>query len=309
LKEQLPTAEIHYLTKKSFASILQPNPYIHKLHLLDHSLKECVDRLKKEKFDYVIDLHFNMRTLWVKAGLGVKHFSFEKLNWEKWMMTRFKINRLPPIHIVDRYLETLSSFGVKNDQQGLDYFIRDDDEIKPEDLPKNHHSGYIGLVIGAALATKQLPVQKLNELCRKIQYPIILLGGPEDAKNGEQLLLNNPHVYNACGKYTLGQSASLVKQAVLIVTHDTGLMHIAAAFNKPILSIWGNTIPEFGMGPYYGEKVPDFIRHFEVKDLPCRPCSKIGYKKCPKGHFNCMQNQDLTGMVDEISVFLNDLKP
>ena len=74
--------------------------------------------------------------------------------------------------------------------------------------------------------------------------------------------------------------------AASIITHDTGLMHIAAVFNKPIVSIWGNTVPEFGMYPYQVDK----STILEVKGLACRPCSKIGYQKCPKGHFKCMND-------------------
>jgi ADP-heptose:LPS heptosyltransferase len=74
----------------------------------------------------------------------------------------------------------------------------------------------------------------------------------------------------------------------LIVTNDTGLMHIASAFHKPIISLWGNTVPEFGMYPYMPGR-PQGYDVMEVKKLPCRPCSKIGYEKCPKGHFKCME--------------------
>lgn len=296
LKNQLPGAEIHYLTKASFASILQPNPYIDHLHFLEKDFKTTIQRLKKEQFDYIIDLHNNVRTLRVKMALGVKSFSFEKLNIEKWVMTALKINRLPHIHIVDRYLKTLSSFGIHDDGAGLDYFIPEDARLSPEELPQTHIYGFVGIVIGAALATKKLPVEKIRALCMLIKYPIVLLGGPEDAEEGDAISEKLPHVYNACGKYTLNQSADLVRQSKLIVTHDTGLMHIAAALQKPIISIWGNTIPEFGMGPYYkvGESILSEV--FEIKNLRCRPCSKIGYRQCPKRHFNCMNLQDLNAI-------------
>ena len=94
-------------------------------------------------------------------------------------------------------------------------------------------------------------------------------------------------MHNACGKYNLNQSASLVKQCQALFTHDTGLMHIAAAFKKKIYSIWGNTVPEFGMYPYKTD-----FEVFEVRGLDCRPCSKIGYSKCPRGHFKCMREQE-----------------
>ena len=296
LKQQLPGAEVHYLTKKGFASILQPNPYIDELHLLEDDLQKTIGLLRAEKFDYIIDLHHNLRTLRVKIGLGLKSYSFDKLNTAKWLMTNLKVNRLPAIHIVDRYLATLEAFGVKNDGKGLDFFIPEKDRINTESLPKSHRRGYIGLVIGATFATKQLPVEKLNELCRLINYPIILLGGPTDKETGEKLALTHSNAFNACGKFSLAQSADILRQAEMVITHDTGLMHIAAAFQKPVISIWGNTVPEFGMGAYFGTATGPLSAVFEVKNLSCRPCSKIGYKKCPKGHFNCMQLQDLSSI-------------
>lgn len=311
LKKQVATAEVHYLTKAAFLPILAANPYVDKIHCLDNDLDRVIDALRTEDFDYVIDLHHNLRTLKVKRGLKKQSFSFDKLNIKKWLYTNFKWNRMPAVHIVDRYLDTLKTFGIKNDGAGLDYFIPAADELKPGDIPTSHQAGYIGLVIGAALATKQLPLHKLETICREARHPLILLGGPEDAETARKLAAIDPiKIYNACGLFNLNESAGLVRQAKLIVTHDTGLMHIAAAFKRPIVSIWGNTVPEFGMAPYYGD---NYLHHYrqglfgdlphlimEVKGLSCRPCSKIGYNKCPKGHFKCMEQQPIDEIVRTI---------
>jgi len=297
IKQQVPNAEVHFLTKESFRSIAENNPYIDKVITLNTSWVLMMHQLQVEQYDFIIDLHHNLRTLRIKRGLkGVKSFSFNKLNIKKWLLTALKINVLPSIHIIDRYLNTASSLGITNDGKGLDYFIPVKDEIKGTDIPASHLHGYIGIVIGAALETKKLPVEKLQELCRKIHYPIILLGGPEDKENADQIAAFNPiKIYNACGKFNLNESACLVKKAKFIITHDTGLMHIAAAFKKPILSVWGNTVPAFGMGPYYGnDQVANFI--FEVT-TSCRPCSKIGHHQCPKKHFNCMELQNIDAIV------------
>lgn len=284
LKKKFPDAEIHYATKKSFHSILQHNPNLSKIHLLDNSLMNLVTELKNEKFDYVIDLHHNQRTLLLKLLLGVKPFSFSKINFEKWLMVNFKINRLPKKHIIDRYLETCKTLGVENDEEGLEYFIAKTDEVDLKTLPATFHQGYIGWVIGAKQNTKKFPSEKIIRVLQQLNHPVVLLGGKEDEEIGNQILQSSAGtVFNACGKYSLNQSASLVKQAKLIVTNDTGLMHIASAFKKPIISIWGNTIPEFGMEPY---ATPH--SKVEVQNLDCRPCSKLGYNACPKGHFNCM---------------------
>ncbi len=295
IKKQYPEAEVHFVTKKAFSPIVQTNPYISKVHLLNDSLMDLVNELKQEKFDYVIDLHHNQRTFILKTMLGVKAYSFNKLNFEKWLMVNFKINRLPQKHIVDRYLETCAPLGVVNDVAGLDYFIPEDDKVDTTDLPEGCHKGYVAWVIGAKQHTKKFPVDKVALAIGKLNYPVVLLGGKEDIAEGESIaqlaVINNPAVYNVAGKFTLNQSASVVQQARLVVTNDTGLMHIAAALKKPIISIWGNTIPGFGMGPYYGNAK---VKHykFEIEGLSCRPCSKLGYEQCPKGHFKCMREMD-----------------
>ncbi len=294
LKQQLPEARIHYATKWNFRSIVAHNPYIDQVHYLRESLTDLIAELQAEKFDHIIDLHRNLRTNLIKLKLGVAASSFDKLNFRKWLLVRFKVNTLPNIHIVDRYLAAAAGLGVQNDGQGLDYFIPEADEVRLASLPITHQHGYYAFAIGAQHYTKRLPTERIIEVCEKIKNSVILLGGPEDAATAEEITryfqyqtTNNEQpttIYNACGKYTLNQSASLVKQSIAIFSHDTGLMHIAAAFKKKIYSIWGNTVPEFGMYPYQTD-----FDVFERPDLYCRPCSKIGYSKCPQGHFKCMR--------------------
>lgn len=291
LRKQLPDAEIHFLTKQSYRSIVASNPYIDKIHILGDSFELMLHELKIEEYDYIIDLHHNLRTLRIKRFLkNVKAFSFDKLNIRKFIYTNFKINTLPEKHIVHRNLETASALGVVDDGLGLDYFIPEQDKIKQKDLPAAHMLGYIAIVIGAALATKKMPLHKLKELCAAIDHPIILLGGKEDVEEGKAIAaIDDIKIYNACGKFNLNESADILRGSKLVITHDTGLMHIAAALQKPIVSIWGNTVPAFGMYPYYGKSSAQHFDVLQINKLWCRPCSKIGYKKCPLGHFKCME--------------------
>ncbi|MDN4166893.1 glycosyltransferase family 9 protein [Cytophagales bacterium LB-30] len=295
-------AEVHYATKPAFRGILANNPYIDKVYVLDQGINVLIQQLKAERYDYVIDLHNNLRTRLIKLRLGAKSYAFDKLNWEKWLWVNLKINRMPNVHIVDRYMETVRALGVKRDSQGLDYFIPSQDEVPMEWLPETHRKEYVAVAIGAQHSTKRLPLKRLIELCDKINKPIVLLGGKEDAATGEAIaaffeqttqseameeglkaLNKKTLIFNACGKFNLNQSASLVKQARYVFSHDTGLMHIAAAFKKEIFSIWGNTSPLLGMYPYQTK-----FTVLENNKLSCRPCSKIGHDACPKGHFKCM---------------------
>jgi ADP-heptose:LPS heptosyltransferase len=284
LKKQL-NAQVHFLTKSVYVSLLKNNPYIDSVYQIDHSINEVIADLKKENYDYVIDLHNNLRTQILKFRLGVPSRSFNKLNMEKFMLTSFKMDSLPEVHIVDRYLDAVTNLGVKNDNEGLDFFLSDADKVELNLFPKD----YIAFVIGGQYATKIIPNNKIVSIIKKVEKPVLLIGGPEDAIRGEQISIQTENTINTCGKYSLLQSSFLIQQAHSVITHDTGMMHIAAAFKKTIYSVWGNTVPAFGMYPY---KADENSKMIEVKDLNCRPCSKIGYDKCPKGHFKCMQEID-----------------
>lgn len=288
LKQQVEGAVVHYLTKPQYASILENNPYVDKVHVLK-AYEETITELKDEGFDYIIDLHKSLRSWRFKNRLKVMDFSFPKLNREKWLLVHLKKNKLPDIHIVDRYFEAVKIFDVINDNKGLDFFIPENDVVNIRDFANTEPGKFVAFAIGGQHETKKLPVEKIAEICQNIIYPVILLGGKEDFENGEKIANECKNVINLCGKLNLNQSASVVDQSHFVITHDTGMMHIAAALKKNIVSVWGNTIPQFGMFPYLpGEK----SRMFEVNGLKCRPCSKIGFSKCPEKHFDCMMKQD-----------------
>ncbi len=284
--------EVHYVTKKSFASILEHNPYVDHLWTFEQSAGELIPKLKRVNFDFIVDLHNNIRTLKLKLRLGVKSKAFPKLNVQKWLYVNFKLDTMTDQkHVVDRYFEAVQPLGVQNDHQGLDFFLSPQDQIDAQTvLPESFRHGFAVFTLGAQFKTKCLPESKVVDLLAEIRSPVVLLGGKEDQALGERLENQFPEeVINFAGKLTLGQSASLLKHAQCVIAHDTGLMHIASAFQKPIAVIWGNTTPQIGMYPY---EVKATVEYFEVDNLACRPCSKIGFQACPKIHFRCMIDQN-----------------
>lgn len=290
-------AEVHFLTKASFASILTANPHLKKVWTIEKDISEILPALMAAAFTHVIDLHVNLRTtllrvaffrqLWRKRPAW---YRFDKLNFRKHLLVNFGINRMPDVHIVDRYLAAAHPLHVANDQRGLEYFIAPDDHIDliAHQLPTD----YLVLVIGAAHATKRLTIPQMRQFCADFPFPVCLLGGPAELDAGNRIAAGLTDVFNLCGRFSLGGSADIIRQAQAVVTHDTGMMHIAAAFRKPMLSVWGNTVPDFGMYPYLpGEEAVEKQRRQEVTGLSCRPCSRIGHQQCPEGHFRCIKDQ------------------
>jgi ADP-heptose:LPS heptosyltransferase len=295
--------ELHFATKKAYAGLLEANPYIDELHLLDGKLSDLNRKLRAENFDHIVDLHYNTRTAIIKWTLRKPSSTFNKLNVEKWLMVNLKVNRLPQLHIVDRYFEAVRAFGVVNDGEGLDFFLPENADSVHHQMPANIGERFIAFAIGGKHATKRLPNEKIISVINKLPLPVVLLGGNEDTDNAREIASQCAgKVFNGCGRFTIHQSAYMVRNAAVVITHDTGLMHIAAAFKKPIVSVWGNTVSHFGMYPYMPQ-YPERSHIVEVRQLPCRPCSKIGQSKCPKGHFDCMMKID----IDEIVVATKEM--
>jgi ADP-heptose:LPS heptosyltransferase len=214
---------------------------------------------------------------------------------------KLKKNLLPKLHIVERYFMAVEKLGVVNDNLPSEFYISEKDEVNLLEKFGLQTKSFVTIAIGAQFATKRMPLTKLKEIIEKIQLPVVLVGGPMDISFADSLLSMFPDqaIYSACGTYNLAQSASIVKQSKVLLTNDTGMMHIASCFQLPIVSVWGNTVPALGMFPYLPEN-PELFSIHEVKGLNCRPCSKIGFQKCPKGHFNCMNSQDSAAISKEI---------
>lgn len=289
LKNTYPNAEIHFLTKAAFKAVLTANPHLEKVYAFESDLSEVINELQLEDYDFVVDLHKNIRSKRVVKVLKKPSENFPKLNYEKWLLTNFKVNKMPNIHIVDRYFEAVKPLKVSNDFQGLDFYIQPENKIvKPFDE-------YVVLVVGAAHKTKSITIDKTVEIINTIASNFVLIGGPGDQERANEViqLVSNPSkVVSKCGVYNIEESASAIEQADFVITPDTGMMHIASAFNKHIISVWGNTVPDFGMYPYLPQS-PENMHIVEVEGLKCRPCSKIGYDKCPKGHFKCIKDLDV----------------
>ncbi len=305
-KQQLPGVEIHFLTKQNMKAVTEANPYIDHFHYLERDLSTTIHQLQSIGFDYVIDLHKNFRTFKIKRALGVPSLTYKKLSWQKLVLTKLRLNFMPLRHISDRCVDTLKPLGVVNDGKGLDYFVPNQIQLNTNALPASHKNGYIALVIGASFASKKLPIEKLQELCVLLKYPIVLVGGKEDTMEGEAVSKVDPYkIFNACGKFSLHESAFIVQQSKTVISHDTGFLYIACAYHKKTVAIWGATSPALQVEPYYpsielnsgsaqSAQATEMYYNAIVPNLSCQPCSNYGTKQCPQGHFACMRQQNIS---------------
>jgi ADP-heptose:LPS heptosyltransferase len=302
IKSLYPACQIDYVTKQHFKGLLEACPQIDQVFTLNDSLGNLRGQIDFSQYDAIFDLHNNLRTRLLLQFRFSKVYRFPKNNWQKWLLTTFKMKPKKRQHVVERYLDTLQSYsGVAVIGSEHCYQIPVKAQIGIQELLELEPQTYVAVAIGAQFATKRMPTDLLIELIDQIKAPVLLLGGKEDEQTALNIMTNctKKEIRSAVGATNIHESAWLVQNAVCLVTHDTGLMHIAANFELPLFVIWGNTTRDFGMYPYRLEQ--QGVQHFEVSNLACRPCSKIGSHECPKGHFACMRNQD----VDQLAAKIN----
>lgn len=116
-------------------------------------------------------------------------------------------------------------------------------------------------------------------------YKVGLIGGKADKEICSEIINSTKHDINDySGAERITETLEYINKAIVVISNDSAAMHIAAARNKPVITIFGSTVREFGFEPY---KVPHKL--IEVAELSCRPCTHIGRAECPKKHFKCMK--------------------
>lgn len=300
--KQISGAEVHFLTKKSYSELLILNPHIDKLHLFEGDLNETIRELKKENFDYIYDLHNNLRSWIIKWKLKVPSHSLAKNNFQKWLMVKFK-RKTAIQHIVQRYIQTVANHPILDFDDKMDFYYKSDLNLHENyKLPERYYC----ISLGAMHNTKRMPLDLISNVISHVENKVVLIGGKDMIEESTAISEMFPgKVINLCGILTIWQSAQIIDNSVLLLTSDTGMMHLAAALNKDTHVVWGNTVPEFGMFAYYG-KNKSKTYNYEVA-LTCRPCSRIGFDKCPEKHFNCMILQDQNRIISGIKASFNEL--
>jgi len=280
LKTQLDgNIEVHYLTKKKFASLLAHNPHVDCVIGIDEDMSEVKQVLKDGGYHYVIDLHHNLRSAIARKMAGGLAMVLNKRNPEKWLLVNFGINKMPAAHIAERYIRTAALLGIRDDGMGADFFPAPEAvfSLAEHELEKDK---FIVLSVGAAHEGKRMTLQSMRDFCRLAPLSVVLIGGHEDVAAGNDL--GDVAYLNLIGKTSFDQSGLLMRDAALVVSGDSGMMHIAAALGKKVLSVWGCTAPSLGMYPFRPHPASQMA---EPEGRKRRPCSKLG-NRCKYGMKN-----------------------
>ena len=286
--------ELHYVLKKTYKELVVHNPGIHKCWFLEDDLDSLIQELKEEEFDLVVDLHNTIRSKYLRRALKRPSRVLKKHRVKDWLMVNFGLFRQQKKHMSLRFMELVQDMINTKDPINTEFHFPDE---RQENSYLDVNESYVCIAVATAFYTKTIPVDILHDLIQKIDRKIVLLGGPADQQIAESLVEMNAEkpVLNLVGKIDIIDSASILEDAAVLITGDTGLMHIAAALGTPTVSIFASTHPILGFTPFYGSRE---VEHYIIQndELSCRPCTKQGRNSCPKSHFKCMNGLS----VDEI---------
>ncbi len=285
-----------------------------------NSLRKLKNRLKSSNYDVVLDIHNNLRSRYLCLGMasffsGTRILRIRKQQFIRLLLVKFKINLYRRLYgrvipVWEKYLRTAKPLvgkmetgdslpgdtnpsGRRTGQTGrLEILLSDEavnraEKIK-EDLLKN--KPYITLAPGAKHFTKRWPAEYYSELIKRIfqetKIEAVLIGGDDDVEVSENILkgFDDEAVMSLVGQLSIQETAAVIKGSSLLITNDSGLMHVADALAVPLIAIFGSTVEELGFFPGGPEAIV-----IQNSGLYCRPCSHIGRSHCPKTHFRCMQ--------------------
>jgi len=309
LRQNFPETELDFLVRQEYAELLRSNPRINQLiefniELGFRGLRKLKNRLKNSNYNVILDIHNNLRSRYLclgMAGLSSKTriLRIQKKQFIRFLLVKFKINLYHRLYqrvipVWEKYLITAKPLVGKTEirDQKPEIFLT----IKAKNRAKKIHTEllgnktYITLAPGAKHYTKRWPAEYYSDLIARIYQEIklksVLIGGIDDMEASESILQNctGDAVISLVGQLSIQETAAVMKDSKLLITNDSGLMHVADALAMPLIAIFGSTVEEFGFFPISQEATV-----IQNSGLTCRPCSHIGRSRCPKEHFRCMQ--------------------
>lgn len=295
-----PDAQIDFVVKEQYADLVRYNPHLSVIHTLESggslgALFPLAAELRKQKYEVVFDLHRSLRTVALRMLMNApRNEVVNKHTLRRWQLVHRKVGIGKGfLNAVERYSELLIPYGIQPDDSGLEVAIPEDilrrtaEQVAARVNP--HAKVAIGICPGARHFTKRWPREKYvvvaQRLIKEAGASILLFGGHEERDVCERIARQLPaaSVLNLAGPFSILETAAAMDACAVVVTNDSGLMHLAAARKRPVVAMFGSTTRELGFFPYGTKSIV-----VEEVGLSCRPCSHIGLDHCPEKHFRCM---------------------
>lgn len=304
LARRHPDAKLVYVTKRAMAPLVTDHPQLASVVALEPNepLRHLAERLRALSPTHALDLHGSLRTLGLRLLVRCPWTGYGKRKLARAVLTSVKVDLYgPDVPVAERYFEAARALDVRPDGDPPQFFLgQGAKERVARWLDEKGLGGarLIALAPGAAHATKRWPVARWTALTHELRgagYAAVVLGGPDD--RGVALQLASEGAVSAAGEFSLQETGALLARSGVLVSGDTGVMHMATGVGTPVVALFGPTVRQFGFFPY---RAPSFVIE---RPLACRPCSSSGTSECPLGHHRCLAEigpADVTNAIERL---------
>ena len=294
IRTRHPGARIAVLTKEQYVPLLSHNPNVNEVLGIapGEGILAIASRIRAVRYSHLLDLHGNLRSHALRRLAPGPWRSYRKRGLERAVLITTKRDTYRgDVPVAERYFEAAGDLEVEPDGGPPDFFISEAADCLAADrlqaLGLGRERPVVAVAPGAAHATKRWPVEHWVDLIGRIAptgADVAILGGPDDAAAaGEIARQSGPNVGSLAGALGLQETGAAIRRAEVLVSGDTGVMHMATGVGTPVVALFGPTVRQFGFFPY---RSPAGVVEL---DLPCRPCSAHGTTRCPLGHHHCMR--------------------
>ncbi|MBU4344888.1 MAG: lipopolysaccharide heptosyltransferase II [Proteobacteria bacterium] len=314
IRKNFPDAQISILTKPWVAPVFESSPYIDNILIYDDSGKHkglsgklrLARELKQYSFDAAILLQNAFEAALIAFFAGIPCRIGYNTDARSFLLTHSVpcTLQIKKMHQTGHYLGILQGVGLKADGLGLDLVVNKKYQKRAAEILEEYGISRADRLVGINPSAtfgpaKQWFPERYAALSDKIHEVfgahILLFGGPGDRELGRRIsqMMQHPPV-DLCGKTDLGEAIGLIKECDLFITNDSGLMHVAAALDIPLIAIFGSTNPV---------TTRPFSEKSKVVRIPidCSPCLK---PECPKGHLKCMDQIDIDMVFEAVKELL-----
>ncbi len=293
LHRRHPEAELYFVTKHAMAPLVIENPYLDRVLALDpgERITDLARRLRAIGPTHGLDLHGSLRSAALRLLVPCRWSGYSKRKLARTALIATKVNVYGKhVPVPERYFEAaqVAGLGVEPDGGPPDFALAPAARERVASWLAERgldQQPWAALAPGAAHATKRWPIphwRELTQRLRELGYGLVALGGP----GGDRELAGalGPDVVNAAGEFTLQETGACLARATVLVSGDTGVMHMATGVGTRVVALFGPTVEPFGFFPYTKRTV------VLERDLSCRPCSAMGTERCPLGHHRCLED-------------------